>query len=321
MDLRAVHSQRDLRAFIDLPYRIYQRDRVWVPPLRDEQRAQYDPRRNPLLDHCEWQSYLLEEQSMPIGRITEFVDRLAVDFWKQPIGLFGYFECVQDPHAAGLLLEAARDRLLQREMQVMRGPWTFVSQEWGMVVEGFSPPPVVMAPYNPPFYNDYLTAFGLQKVKDLLCWVVAAADGYQIPARILHLTDVVASRYGIHIRALNMSRYEAEVKLIVELSSASIIANWDYSQVTEAGHSTQGCALCGGRAWARGGLCHRDSGCQSPSDGLTRLAAAVWLAETADGYSPAKAISDVCAWGHSGIPGEGSGQLDLSRSVRKALHA
>lgn len=236
MNLRAVHTERDLSTFIELPYQLYRGDPLWVPPLRDEQRAQFDPHRNPLLDHCEWQLFLLEEQGRgrPIGRIAAFVDHLALDSWGQPIGLFGYFECLQDPTAAGLLLEAARDWLRQREMQVMRGPWTFVSQEWGMVVQGFSPPPVVMAPYNPRFYNDYLSAFGLQKVKDLLCWVVSVADGYKIPDRILKLTEAVAKRYGIRIRPLNMGRYEADVKLIVELSNASIIANWGYSPVTEA---------------------------------------------------------------------------------------
>jgi hypothetical protein len=140
MNIRAVLTPGDLKKFIDLPYRLYQADHDWVPPLRDEQRGQFDPQRNPLLEHCEWQSFLLEDQGLPIGRITAFVDRLAVDFWGQPVGLFGYFECVQDSAAARLLLEAARSWLQQHKMQVMRGPWTFVSQEWGMVVEGFSPP-------------------------------------------------------------------------------------------------------------------------------------------------------------------------------------
>ncbi len=234
MNLRPVHNQRDLGPFIDLPYHLYRTDPVWVPPLRDEQRGQFDVRRNPLLEHCEWQLFLLEEGGKPIGRIGAFVDTLALDFWKQPIGLFGYFESLRNPEAARLLLEAARDWLRQRGMRWMRGPWTFVSQEWGMVVEGFSPPPVVMAPYNPPFYNEYLTAFGLQKVKDLLCWVVSAAEGYQIPGRILELTDAVAKRYGIRVRTLDMERYEDEVKLVVDLSNASIIANWGYSPVTEA---------------------------------------------------------------------------------------
>jgi len=103
-----------------------------------------------------------------------------------------------------------------------------------MVVDGFTPSPVVMAPYNPPFYNDYLLASGLKKVKDLLCWEVSARAGYKIPPRVLELTDTVAKRYSIHIRPLSMHRYEADVRLIVNLSNASIISNWGYSPVTEA---------------------------------------------------------------------------------------
>jgi GNAT superfamily N-acetyltransferase len=234
MKIRPVQSARDLKAFIELPYRLYKNDTVWVPPLRDEQNGQFDPKRNPLLGHCEWQLFLLEQDGQVVGRIAAFIDTLANDFWKQPIGLFGYFECVENPIAGQKLLEAARDWLKGKGMTSMRGPWTFVSQEWGMVVEGFTPSPVVMAPYNPPFYNDYLSAFGLQKVKDLLCWEVDAAKGYDIPPRIMQLTETVAKRYKVRVRQLDMRRFDEEVKLIEQLSNASIIANWGYSPVTEA---------------------------------------------------------------------------------------
>ncbi len=217
-----------------MPYRLYGRDPVWVPPLRSDQEAQFDPNRNPLLEHCEWELFLLKDGPTTVGRIMAMVDRLANEYWKQPIGLFGYFEAPADVLVARLLLEAARSWLQEREMRTMRGPWTFVSQEWGMVVDGFTPSPVVMAPYNPPYYNDFLVEFGLQKAKDLLCWEVSAADGYRIPARILELTDAVARRYGIRVRALDMRRFEEEVKLIEQLSNASISGNWGYSPVTEA---------------------------------------------------------------------------------------
>jgi GNAT superfamily N-acetyltransferase len=91
-----------------------------------------------------------------------------------------------------------------------------------------------MAPYNPPFYNDHMKAVGLKKAKDLLCWEVAAEDGYQIPERILNLTAAVERRYGIHVRHLDMRRFEDEVRLIEQLSNASIISNWGYSPVTAA---------------------------------------------------------------------------------------
>jgi hypothetical protein len=153
MHIRPVQTRKDLTAFINLPYQLYRHDPVWVPPLRDEQRGQFDPKRNPLLDHCEWQLFLLEDNGKLIGRIAAFIDLLAVDFWKERIGLFGYYECAPDPAAALALLEAARDWLRARNCTSMRGPWTFVSQEWGLVVEGFTPSPVVMAPYNPPYYQ------------------------------------------------------------------------------------------------------------------------------------------------------------------------
>ncbi len=234
MHIHPIQDKKDLTAFINLPYQLYKDDPVWVPPLRDEQHGQFDPKRNPLLEHCEWQLFLLEDKDKFIGRIAAFIDNLAVDFWKERIGLFGYFECIPDPSAGCALLEAARDWLRIRKCTAMRGPWSFVSQEWGSVVEGYEPSPVIMGPYNPPYYNDYYTNLGLEKVKDLLCWYGSAAEGYNIPERILRLTDAVQKRYGVRIRPLDMKRYDEEVKIIIELSNSSIIDNWGYSPVTEA---------------------------------------------------------------------------------------
>ena len=234
MQIHPVTTKKDLADFLALPYRLYKHDPVWVPPLRDEQRGQFDPRRNPLLDHCEWQLYLLEHQGRYVGRIAAFIDLLAIDFWKERIGLFGYYECIPDPAAGSLLLDAARDWLLSRHCTSMRGPWSFVSQEWGLVVEGFTPSPVVMAPYNPPYYEQHLTGYGLSKEKDMLCWYISAAEGYQVPARILELTDSVRDRYDVRIRPLDMKNYAEEVKIIIELANSTIIDNWGYSPVTDA---------------------------------------------------------------------------------------
>jgi len=234
MNITRVESQTDLNKFINLPYQFYKDDPVWVPPLRDEQRGQFDPIRNPLLTHCEYDLFLLHEAGKTIGRVAAFIDRLAVEAWGEPIGLFGYYECPEDGDASKLLLDAARDWLTKHSMQAMRGPWSFVSQEWGSVVEGYTPAPIVMAPYNPPFYNDQFTAYGLTKAKDLLVYIIDVRQGYQIPERILTLTDRVAQRYKVHVRQLDMQNFSQEVETIIELSNQSLADNWGYSPVTEA---------------------------------------------------------------------------------------
>ncbi len=234
MTIRSIHTKADLKRFVGFPYHLYRDDPLWVPPLRLDVRNQFNPRRNPFLEHCTYDLFLLEDNGEVTGRIAAFIDTLAADFWKQPIGLFGYYECIPDAPASRLLLETAAEWLKSRGMKIMRGPWTFVSQEWGFVVEGYAPPPVLMAPHNPPYYNDHMTAFGLRKAKDLLSYVISVKDGYRIPQRILTLTDAVAERHAVRVRRIDMRRYEQEVQTVMELSNQTITGNWGYSPVTEA---------------------------------------------------------------------------------------
>jgi len=232
MKIVPVASSAELKEFIKLPYRLYQNDKVWVPPLLTEVYGQFDKKRNPTLDHCEYALFLLEHENKIIGRIVAFFDKLALEIWKEPIGLFGYYECVDDPEASVILLDTAAGWLREKGMEFMRGPWSFVSQEWGLVIEGFKPSPTVMAPYNPEYYIDHLESYNLQKVKDLLVYYISAREGYTIPERILTMTEDVANRYGIHTRHVNMKDYDNEVARIIELSNRSLIDNWGYTSVT-----------------------------------------------------------------------------------------
>ncbi|MBZ5589855.1 MAG: N-acetyltransferase [Acidobacteriia bacterium] len=234
MKLRRVTSKAELTRFIELPYRLYRDDPVWIPPLRTEQRKQVDRRRNPMLDHCSVELFLAEDRSKTVGRIAAFVDHLAVRYWGEPVGLFGSFECIDDRAASRLLLEAAQEWLRGQGMRSMRGPWSFASQEWGLVVEGFDLPPVIMAPHNPPWYNDHLLAFGLGKAKDLLVYVADTGKGYRIPARYLEITESVQRRYGITVRPVNTKRLEEEIAVLVEVANRSIARNWGFYPATEA---------------------------------------------------------------------------------------
>jgi hypothetical protein len=49
MNIHPVQTRQDMRAFLGLPYQLYREDPVWVPPLRDDQRKQFEPAHNPFL--------------------------------------------------------------------------------------------------------------------------------------------------------------------------------------------------------------------------------------------------------------------------------
>jgi GNAT superfamily N-acetyltransferase len=232
--VRPVGGARDFEAFFRLPWKIYRDDPLWIPPMKSSARKELQPKANPFLRHCDYRLFLLERDGETVGRIAALIDKLAIEAWGRNIGMFAYFECaVDDAEGSALLFDAARAWLREKGMKTMRGPWTFMSQEWGLVVEGFEPEPVIMAPYNPPAYAELLEAFGLRKAKDLLCWELSMPDGYRIPERILTLTDSVAERYGLSIRTVDFSRFEEEVELFARLSLDTLKDNWGISPISD----------------------------------------------------------------------------------------
>ena len=131
MQIHPVESKDDLRQFIELPYQLYKNDPVWVPPLRSEQWSQFDAKRNPMLDHCTYKLFLAREDGRVFGRISAFTDRLALEHWKEPIGLFGSYECIENEQASHLLLETARNWLHQQGMKTMRGRGALLRRNGG----------------------------------------------------------------------------------------------------------------------------------------------------------------------------------------------
>lgn len=232
--IKEVKNRQELKTFIDLPYLLYRNSKIWVPPLLIEEKRKFSAKTNPMLLHCDFKLFLLFLNGKPVGRVSAFVDRLAVDFWKAPIGLFGSYECIDSSVGSTLLLETARTWLKERGMRRMRGPWSFASQEWGFVVKGFDTPPMILAPYNPDYYNKQMVDFGLKKAKDLLVFEADARRGYEIPEIYLKAANEIAQKNGISVRALNLKKLKDDVKAIVEVTNKSIRPNWGFVPVTEA---------------------------------------------------------------------------------------
>lgn len=210
----------------------------WIPPLKIEQKKIFNPKKNSLLQHCDYRLFLLYETDRSIGRIAVYVDRAANKYWQAKVGLFGHYECSDDPGAAAVLLETAEKWLKEQGMQIMRGQWNLVSQDIGFIYEGFDLPPTVLSSYNPPYYNDQMVRYGMKKARDLLVYNVDLSKGYKLPDRFFSYTDRIARRYGVRVRTIDMKRLVEDARIIVWLTNESLKDNWGYYPVeeTEAKH-------------------------------------------------------------------------------------
>ena len=225
-----VESRADLRRFIDLPWSIYRGDPDWVPPLKRDVRAAFDPGKHPFHEHSEVQPYLALRDGRPVGRICAIRNRNHERTHDEAVGFFGWFECVNDPEVSGALLDTVRAWLRERDLQAMRGPTSFSTNETcGLLIGGDPGPPVVMMAYNPPYYAELMDAAGLAKVKDLYAWHMLNGEW---PSHLFRAEKIVTRRYGMRLRTLQMSNFDAELGLIQEVYNAAWEKNWGFVPMT-----------------------------------------------------------------------------------------
>jgi GNAT superfamily N-acetyltransferase len=233
--VRAARDRRDLDRFMDLPYRLHARDPLWVPPLRRDVKLLLSRNRNPFFEHAEAEYFLAERHGEVVGRVAAISNRLHNETHGDRVGFFGFFECVDDQVVADGLLDAAADWCRAHGHDTLRGPASFsVNDECGLLVDGFDTPPTLMMPHNPRYYVTLLERAGFTKAKDLLVYEGGAADHYvPVPERLARGTELIRQRMGITLRALDMTRFDAEVGRIKELYNAAWEKNWGFVPMTE----------------------------------------------------------------------------------------
>lgn len=227
-----VEGKSALKEFIDLPWSIYAEYPNWVPPLKKEVGRMLDPRRHPFWEFSERVLFLARRGSKTVGRIAGIVDSRYNQCHNEKMGIWGFFECADDPEAAAALFSSVEKWAVQKGMTFMRGPLNpSMNNESGLLIEGFEYPPAVGMTYNPPYYLGLVEACGFTKEKDLLAFLI---DGeYRLPDWMERLAERTAQRKGVRIRHVDPKRMDAEFALIREIYNDSWSGNWGFVPLTD----------------------------------------------------------------------------------------
>jgi hypothetical protein len=227
VEVITVEGGAELKAFIDLPWRIYTEYPRWVPPLKKEVRRMLDPRRHPFWEFSQRILFLARRGSETVGRVAGIIDGNYNRFHNERMGIWGFFECADDPEAAAALLSAVETWVTLKGMTFMRGPLNpSTNYEVGMLIEGFDYPPALMMTYNPPYYPRLVESCGFTKEKDLLSFLVDSA--YQPPEWMERLAERLAQKKGVSVRPFRLKDLDAEFALTQEIYNTSWSGNWGF---------------------------------------------------------------------------------------------
>jgi len=226
-----VKTKSDLKKFIMFPFKLYKKDKCWVPPLISEEKILFNRGKNPFWKHAEYQAYLAIRDGEVVGRVAGLIDERHNEIHKDKVGFFGFFEAINDKEVTSALLDAAKEWVKDKGRKIFRGPMSPSQNDiFGVLIEGLEYPPMIMMPYNPPYYKELMEGYGLAKAKDMLSFFKDSKVG--IPQRIKRLSEITRKRTKVIVRPMDTKHLDRDVAIIKDLYNKAWELNWGFVPLT-----------------------------------------------------------------------------------------
>lgn len=230
IDVLPVEDKQTFKEFLNLPFTLYANTAHWVPPLIKDIKDQFSPE-NPFFKHAKVKPFIAKIDDKTVGRITAIYNEAYINHYGEKTGFFGFFDCVDELTVARVLIERVKKWLRDRGIQRLRGPMNFSSnEEWGLLIEGFDNPSMVMMPYNFPYYQSLYEHVGLVKAKDLFAYIADVPDLF--PDKVYRVARI-AEKQGITVRPVNMKSFSREMLIFKNIYNSAWERNWGFIPMTD----------------------------------------------------------------------------------------
>lgn len=201
-----VNNKKVISEFLHFPSKLNKGDLKYIRPLDEDVEKIFDPKQNKHFRKGNAIRWILKNsEHETVGRIAAFYDLTTLKKDDQPTGGCGFFDCINNSEAAGILFDAAKNWLLENGMEAMDGPINFGSREhfWGCLADGFFEPNYNM-PYNQQYYNTLFETYGFKNYFNQYTYHVKLETGEM---------DEVVYKNGEHIKDDPNYRFETMKKM------------------------------------------------------------------------------------------------------------
>jgi GNAT superfamily N-acetyltransferase len=233
IDIVKVSSRADRDAFIKFPWRIYENDPAWVPPLIIERKEFLDREKHPFFEHGTADFFLARRDGEIVGRIAASDDPKYNALHGSNVGCFGLFESIDDQEVANILFGAAADWLRTLGRDEIMGPIDYSTNYLcALLIDGFDHPPALLTPHNPPYYRRLIEGWGFEKVMDFFAWWFAHPAN--AAARLRKLAGALKKRSErVKIRPGDLAKLESEARSIRAIYNQAWEKNWGFVPFSE----------------------------------------------------------------------------------------
>ena len=224
---------REHGIFLRLPQALYLGDPHWVPPLMMAEKERLSAKKNPFLARVAHQKFIAWRGGKPLGRVMAIDDPSHNEIHGDNLAFFGFFEAA-DGDVATALLTTAEEWARNRGRDALRGPANpSLNDTCGLLVDGFDDDPMMMMPYNPKVYMEWIEGAGYAKAKDLWAWTMDLSEGINKRSRrILQRMEKRLDPAPV-VRQLSKSNFKEDIYTIRDIFIKCWSENWGFVPPTE----------------------------------------------------------------------------------------
>ncbi len=228
--VKRIETKPDLNLFVKFPWRIYKNDNNWVPPLLQDRYDKLDIGKNRFWRNADRALFMAWKDGIPAGTIAAIHDRSRNERLHDQVGLFGFFECINDREVAGQLFQAADKWLRTHGMKMMRGPFNpSPSDELGVLIDGFDTRPAMLEAHSPCYYAPLFEHNNFRKYQEVVARIVHRADAKgtlfgAFPEKFVKVTEIVKKRVDLVIRPVIIADWDNEIRTACDLYNRALSA-------------------------------------------------------------------------------------------------
>lgn len=202
VEIRKVESRRDLQAFIDFHYDLYEGNEYDVPNLYTDEVNTLRKDKNAAFEFCEAEYYMAFKDGRMVGRVAAIINHRANERWERKSVRFGWLDFVDDREVSAALFKAVEDYGRQHGMTEMVGPLGFTDMDpEGMLVEGFDQLGTMATIYNYPYYPMHMEAMpGWEIDNKYVEYKIFVPD--TVPERYTKVSRMIEKRYNLRVKKL-----------------------------------------------------------------------------------------------------------------------
>jgi hypothetical protein len=228
-------NKKQVRRFVELPFRIYANCPQWVPPLNVDAYNQLNRKKHPFHEHSDMEFFLAVRNGRDVGRIAAIENKPYNKYHNKKTANFFLFECEDDMDAATALFDSVSGWAKARGLDAVIGPKGMGPLDgYGTLVFGFEHrQTMTMLNYNHAYYPRLIEAQGFVKEVDFVsCYL--PADKFQMPERVKKIAERVMQRGHLEIKTFKSKKeLLAWADRIGTAYNNAFVNNWEYYPLTQ----------------------------------------------------------------------------------------